>query len=126
MKHVKKLSILFFVFFTYACNSDASGVQHINNETLKQLVQNDVPLVDVRTTTEWKKTGVVEGSHLLMFYDEQGKYNLNKWLADISAIASKDQPLILICHSGGRSKELANYLSIRVQCKERHRALDER
>jgi len=69
-----------------------------------------VAVVDVRTTSEWKKTGVIENSHLIMFYNEKGKYDMDAWLADVENVASKDQPLVLICHSGGRSKKLASFL----------------
>ena len=89
----------------------AGEVQHIDNQTLKELMLQNVPVIDVRTTAEWKDTGVVEGSHLLMFYDEKGNYDLEKWLADVAAIAEKDQPVILICHSGSRSRQLAKYLT---------------
>lgn len=89
----------------------AGEVLNIDNQTLKELILNDVPVIDVRTTAEWKDTGVVEGSHLLMFYDEKGNYDLEKWLADVAAIAEKDQPIILICHSGSRSRQLAKYLT---------------
>jgi len=110
MNLFKKIIILLVVLFTYACNSNASDIQNIDNQELKQLIQQGVPLVDVRTISEWKKTGIVEDSHLLTFYDEQGRYNLDKWLADLSEIANKDQPVILICHAGVRSKKIAKYL----------------
>ncbi|MFK7816049.1 MAG: rhodanese-like domain-containing protein [Gammaproteobacteria bacterium] len=98
--------ILFFTGFAYA-----SGVQNIDNKELKQLMEQNVTVVDVRTTTEWKKTGVIEGSHLIMFYDEKGKYDLDAWLGEVASVAKKDEPLVLICHSGGRTKQLANYLA---------------
>jgi len=107
---LNRIVFFFIIFIIYACNSNASDVEHINNAILKQLIQQEVPVVDVRSTEEWHKTGIVEGSHLLMFYDEKGKYDLDQWLADIAKIAAKDEPLILICHSGGRSKQLAEYL----------------
>jgi len=98
------------LFFIFASSSCARDVSHVGNQELKQLIQQGVAVVDVRTTFEWKKTGVLEGSHLIMFYDEKGKYDMNAWLEDVAAIAKKDEPVILICHSGGRSKTLANYL----------------
>ncbi|MEJ2115659.1 MAG: rhodanese-like domain-containing protein, partial [Gammaproteobacteria bacterium] len=61
--------------------------------------------------SEWQKTGIVEGSHLIMFYDEKGKYDLKAWLAKVENIAKKDEQVILICHSGVRSRQLANYLA---------------
>ena len=45
-----------------------------------------------------------------MFFDEKGIYDLNAWLEQVSKVAGKNEPIILICHSGSRSKQLANYL----------------
>ena len=89
----------------------AAEITHINNSELKQLIEQNVPVIDVRTISEWKKTGVIEGSHLMMFYDEKGKYNLEAWLDNVSNVAPKNKPVILICHSGSRSKQLAKYLT---------------
>lgn len=88
----------------------ANEVHDVDNQELIKHIGQGVPVIDVRTTAEWKKTGIVEGSHLIMFYDEQGKYNLDTWLADVAEVADKNDPVVLICHSGGRSKQLANYL----------------
>jgi len=96
----------------------ANEVQNIDNQDLKQYIQQGVAVIDVRTTSEWKKTGVVQGSHLIMFYDEQGKYDLNAWLAEVAKVVRKDEPVVLICHSGGRSKQLAKYLTKMVGYKE--------
>ena len=107
---VKKV-ITFIILLICASILHAGEVLNIDNQTLKELILKDVPVIDVRTTAEWKETGVVEDSHLLMFYDEKGNYDLEKWLADVAAIAEKDQPIILICHSGSRSRQLAKYLT---------------
>ena len=107
---VKKIVAL-IIFIICASALHAGEVKHIDNQTLKELMLQNVPVIDVRTTSEWEDTGVVEDSHLLMFYDEKGKYDLKKWLADVAAIAEKDQPVILICHSGSRSRQLAKYLT---------------
>ncbi len=106
-----KRVVTFIILIICTSVLHAGEVLNIDNKTLKELMQNDVPVIDVRTTTEWKETGVVKGSHLLMFYDEKGKYDLDKWLADVAEIADKNQPMILICHSGSRSKQLAKYLT---------------
>ena len=89
----------------------ANEVQHINNQDLDLYIQQGVPVIDVRTATEWQKTGIVEGSHLIMFYDEKGRYDLKAWLAKVENIAKKDEQVILICHSGVRSRQLASYLA---------------
>ncbi len=89
----------------------ATEVTHVDNKELKVLMQQGVPVIDVRATSEWHDTGVIEGSHLLMFYDEQGKYNLDAWLMEIAQIADKNRPIALICLSGSRSHQLARYLT---------------
>jgi rhodanese-related sulfurtransferase len=101
----------FFIYIFLVSSVHASGLKNINNDELKQLMEQGVAVIDVRAPSEWNKTGVVEGSHLLMFYDDQGKYNLNTWLAEVAEIANKDEPVILICHSGGRTKQLGKYLA---------------
>lgn len=92
-------------------NVYANELKNIGNQELKQLIDSGVAVIDVRAPSEWNKTGVVKGSHLLMFYDDQGKYDLSTWLANVAEIANKDEPLVLICHSGGRTKQLGNYLT---------------
>ncbi len=110
MKRLVTKNLFVCIFLCIAGSVCANDVQNINNQELKQLMQQGVEVIDVRTTSEWKKTGVVEGSHLIMFYDEKGKYDLSSWLAEVADVANKDEPLILICHSGSRSKQLAYYL----------------
>ena len=107
MKKLLTLSVIFLL----AYSSHAAEVAHIDNVELQNAIDKEVPIIDVRTTVEWKETGVIKGSHLIMFYDERGKYDLEAWLNKVSMVANKDEPVILICHSGGRSKQLSKYLT---------------
>ena len=50
-----------------------ADVTHIDNEKTSELLAEGIPLIDVRTESEWKQTGIVEGSHLLTFFDEKGR-----------------------------------------------------
>ena len=106
------------IFILLPINVFPAEVIHIDNVELKELINQDIPLVDVRATSEWKQTGVIQGSYLMMFYDEQGKYDLEKWLNELSIVANKDKPVILICLTGSRSKQLAKYLTKVVGYKE--------
>ena len=85
-------------------------VTEIDNETLKQLLADGVPLVDVRTASEWKETGIIEGSHLLTFFDESGNYDVNGWLQKLQQIVQPDQPVALICAIGGRTQAISHFL----------------
>lgn len=106
MKKILVISILFFVNLSHAAE-----VSHIGNKTLQNLIEQEVPVIDVRTTSEWQETGVIKGSYLMMFFDERGQYNLDQWLEKLSTIAKKKDPVILICLTGSRSNQLANYLT---------------
>ncbi|OUD12264.1 rhodanese-like domain-containing protein [Thioflexithrix psekupsensis] len=87
-------------------------VIHINNAQLQELLDQNIPLIDVRTPPEWKQTGVVEGSHLMMFFDEKGQADVGGWLDQFSAIVvDKEQPVVLICRSGNRTARIAHFLS---------------
>jgi len=86
-------------------------VVQISTEQLKQLLASDVTIIDVRTPGEWKQTGVVEGSHLIMFFNEKRQPLTEQWMQQTSELISPDQELILICRSGNRSGMIANYLS---------------
>ena len=110
--------LTFFLIFLISPIVIANEVTHIGNQELKDLIQRGVSVIDVRTVSEWQKTGVIEGSHLIMFYDETGKYDLNAWLSEVARVANKDEAVILICHSGSRSKQLAKHLVKVVGYKE--------
>ena len=86
-------------------------VENIDNQKLKFLISAGIPIMDIREETEWKDTGIDEKSHLMTFFDSEGKYDLKKWLDDLEEITSRNDPVIIICRSGRRSLLLANYLT---------------
>jgi rhodanese-related sulfurtransferase len=83
----------------------------IDNAQLAKLIAAGVPLVDIRTTSEWQQTGVVPGSHLLTFFDEHGKADPAAWLKKANAISKRADPLIVICRSGNRTRAVSKFLS---------------
>ena len=69
-------------------------------------------VIDIRTPQEWQTTGIIPGSHPVNFFDQNGKYNTQRWLAEVQKLqSSPDQEIILVCHSGGRSGKVGNLLS---------------
>ena len=89
----------------------SAEVINIDNAELARLAAKGVPVIDIRTAGEWKSTGVIPGSKLLTFFDEKGNANSAQWLASAKGIATPDQPVILICRSGNRSRAAAQVLS---------------
>ncbi len=82
---------------------------NITNEQLKTLLEQGIPIYDVRRPEEWRKTGVVEDSRLLTFVDKSGRLKPD-FLPRFTAEVDKNQPVILICRTGNRTDALARHL----------------
>lgn len=94
-----------------ACSLPAlAEIIHIDNAELARLQAKGIPVVDIRTAPEWQQTGIIPGSRLLTFFDERGRANPPAWLAQLKGVASPEQPVILICRSGNRTRAVADYL----------------
>lgn len=91
--------------------SAGAAVIDIDNTELNKLISAGVPLIDIRTPPEWQQTGIVAGSHLLTFFDEQGRANPGAWLEKARAIAKPGSPVIVVCRSGNRTKAVSQFLS---------------
>ena len=94
-----------------------SDVIEIGNIELKSLLQKNIPLIDIRRKDEWKSTGIVENSILMTFFDKNGKANTNEWLKELTKIANKNDPVILICRTGRRTGIISKFLSEKVGYK---------
>ena len=86
-------------------------VVNIGNAELARLAASGVPVIDIRTESEWKSTGVIAGSRLLTFFDSSGRADTAQWLAKAGAFAKPGQPVILICRSGNRTRAATQFLS---------------
>ena len=91
--------------------SARADLVNVSNLELQGLIERGVPVVDLRRADEWAATGVVSGSHKVTFFDQNGDYDAKKWLAELDGIAGKDQPVVLICAVGMRSKVVGNWLT---------------
>ena len=89
-------------------------VAEVDNKDLRKLIEEGVPVVDIRTRGEWHETGVIEGSHLLTFFDEQGRYDVAGWLAELEKIAKPDDRIAVICLVGTRSMMLTHFLDTKA------------
>tara|TARA_B100001939_G_scaffold191291_1_gene164557 strand:- start:54 stop:416 length:363 start_codon:yes stop_codon:yes gene_type:complete len=87
-----------------------SEVIDVNNEEMIKLSNVNIPIVDVRRSSEWDQTGVIPNSILLTFFDEEGNYNFDEWYEKLQLEINVTDPIILICRSGYRSKIVANMM----------------
>ena len=98
------------LFFLLNSSQLFAGIHEVNNEKIKMLLENSVPLIDIRTEGEWYETGVINSSHLLTFFDKDGNYDFNKWMIEVGEIADETGPVIIICRSGRRSRIVSNMI----------------
>ena len=108
------LKILIFAFFiSHPLFTFAAELVDLSVEQVRSMQRtNDGLVIDIRTEKEWQDTGIIASSHPLMFFDNEGKYNTEKWLAHLTKLKSyPDQPVILVCRSGNRSSRVGRYLT---------------
>ncbi|MDC1184761.1 rhodanese-like domain-containing protein [Alphaproteobacteria bacterium] len=102
--YIKLIIFLLTVKFAFA------DVVDINNEQIVELSKTNIPIVDVRSSSEWDQTGVIPTSILLTFFDKEGNYDLDKWYEKLLLEIEEGEPIILICRSGNRSRIIAEMM----------------
>ena len=98
------------LFFLMKSSQLFAEIFEVNNEKIKMLLENSVPLIDIRTEGEWYETGVINSSHLLTFLDKDGNYDFKKWMIEVEEIADENGPVIIMCRSGRRSRIVSNMI----------------
>jgi rhodanese-related sulfurtransferase len=88
-----------------------ADIVDIDSAELARLSAAGVPVIDIRTAPEWQETGIVPGSHPLTFFDERGKADPAAWLQKAREVARPDEPVVVICRSGNRTKAVSQFLS---------------
>jgi rhodanese-related sulfurtransferase len=84
----------------------------INVTPDKELLENsDMVIVDIRTEGEWMQTGVVPGCKTITFFDERGGYDAEGFLKQMDALGGKDVEIGLICRTGARTSQVANFMA---------------
>ena len=100
--------------------SSFAAVTHLDNQETQALIEQGIPIIDVRMASEWQETGVIEGSHLVTFFDENGEYDLDSWLEQVNEISGKDKPFMLICAAGGRTGKISQFLDKKLEYNHVH------
>ncbi len=77
----------------------------------KSFLLKSIPIIDIRTEKEWKETGIVYGSKLITFYNEDNTFDEELFLAKIQEVVSKEDTFAILCRSGNRSNRIAKFLN---------------
>lgn len=68
-------------------------------------------LIDIRREGEFLETGIIENSHKLTFFKDDGSYDLLSWIKEFKKIVkNEDTKFILVCAHANRTELLGNYL----------------
>ena len=101
------LGFLLTIKFSFA------DIVDVNNQQIQELSKNNIPIVDIRRSSEWDQTGVVPKSILLTFFDKEGNYNYDEWYEKLRLEIDEGKPIILICRTGRRTKIIAKMMEIK-------------
>ena len=71
-------------------------------------------IIDIRTPGEWMQTGIVAGSYPIMFFDEQGRFDVEGFLKQLNSVVKKDEQFAIICRTGSRTAEVGSFLGNRL------------
>ncbi|HUX89385.1 MAG TPA: rhodanese-like domain-containing protein [Gallionellaceae bacterium] len=99
---------LFLVLLPLAACSEPPYT-NIDNQQLKTLQAQGIPVYDIRRTDEWLQTGVIEGSRRLTFVDDKGRV-MPDFVEKFTQAVGKNDPVILICRTGSRTDTLSRAL----------------
>ena len=98
------------ICFLLTVKTTFAEIINVNNQQIKELSKINIPIVDVRRSSEWDQTGIVPNSILLTFFDKKGNYNLDEWYKQLSLKINEGVPIILICRTGRRTKLIAEMM----------------
>lgn len=76
----------------------------------QKLIDSKIKIIDIRTPSEWKTTGLIKGAYPIMFFDEKGNYNTEIFLGALNKVVKKGEKFALICNSGNRTQVVGNFL----------------
>ena len=104
---------IIFIGFLLTIKFVFADIINVNNEQIIELSKNNIPIVDIRRSSEWDQTGVVPKSILLTFFDKEGNYNYDEWYEKLRLEIDEGKPIILICRTGRRTKIIAKMMEIK-------------
>ena len=68
-------------------------------------------IIDIRRESEFEQTGIIENSHTLTFFKDDGTYDLLSWIREFKKIVKNtDDKFILVCAHAHRTQSLGDYL----------------
>ena len=83
----------------------------------ESFLNKNIKVIDIRTPAEWRETGIVKGSSTIMFFDEEGNYDVEKFIKALNKVVKKDEQFALICRVGSRTGMVSDFLANKMGYK---------
>ena len=97
-----------FISLLFSSSLALASLQQI--EASPSSIKN-IKIIDIRTPPEWRETGIIKDSYTIMFFDEKGNYDIEKFISKLNKVVKKDEKFAIICRSGNRTTTISNFLS---------------
>ena len=81
------------------------------------MLTKNLPIVDIITIADWKETGILKGSITIQFFNEQGQYDIPKFIKELNAKVDTKKEFALICRTGSRTQMVGVFLSDKLNYK---------
>ena len=104
---------IIFIVFLLTMKFAFAKIVDVNNKQIIELSKTNIPIIDIRRSSEWDQTGVVPESILLTFFDKEGNYNYDEWYEKLRLEIDEGKPIILICRTGRRTAIIAKMMEIK-------------
>ncbi|MDA7777904.1 rhodanese-like domain-containing protein [Flavobacteriaceae bacterium] len=92
---------LFVLLLFISCTQETPVIETVEKETFEQLMQNDYPLIDVRTPQEFVGGHIENATNI--------DFNSPSFKLELSGL-DKEQPFLIYCAVGGRSAKAASMM----------------
>lgn len=113
-----KLKMIIATITLLTSLSIAKGFTTINVKQFDRLKANGIAVIDIRTPQEWRQTGIIKGSHRLMFFDAHGNAHAKTWIKSLrKIIKNKNTPFVIYCAHANRSKAVGKWLTNKLSYK---------
>ena len=77
----------------------------------KDFVKKDIKIIDIRTPSEWRETGIIKNSYPIMFFDDRGKYDVERFVSEVNKVVKDGEEFAIICRTGSRTTYLAPFFA---------------
>ncbi len=90
----------------------ADALTDLSPAQVEAIRHENALVIDIRTEQEWQSTGIIPGSKTLQFFDARGQADARQWLQQMRKLrSSPEQPVVLVCRSGNRSRIVGDFLT---------------